>query len=217
MSTQKTLDKQTATFVAVLAQNIPDLSTGQMQFFIENPAELKRRLANLQPTMTEYLERIGVAKQIDVIELIPGSDLRIMRKKEFPELGILVSNRHNTCGEGLKLALRGKNGKHELFRAPCGCCNWAGQFSGAREQEQKIRDIAIKAIRDACAEKGVKTLLFHCWASTMKQDVDGLHLVDPYQNEPMKEIDSQLRQAFGWLSFYETNGNIYPLSTLYMK
>jgi len=217
VTTQKTLDKQTSAFIGAVLNNLPNLSAAQMQYFIEKPDELKQRLTKINPTMSEFLKKIGLSNQVDLIEIFPGSDLRIMWRKEHPDLGILVSNRHNTCGKGLRLALHEKNGI-ESFRAPCGCCNWAGQFSGSREQEAEVRDGAVKAIRAACVEKGIKILIFHCWHSAMKQNVDGLKLVDPYQETgAMKDLEEKLRPAFGWLNVQDNEGNMFPFCSLYEK
>lgn len=41
---QKTFDRQSAKFIARVAENLPELSGKEMQFFIENPAILKTRL-----------------------------------------------------------------------------------------------------------------------------------------------------------------------------
>lgn len=41
---QKTLHQQTGKFVASIAENLPNLSVQEMQFFINNPKELERRL-----------------------------------------------------------------------------------------------------------------------------------------------------------------------------
>lgn len=213
MNTQNTLDKQTATFIAALAQNVPSLSIEQMQFFIENPIELQRKLTCLQPTMREFVKRIGLVRHIEFVQLRPNWDLLIMRSNHYPEVGIVVSDRDGTLGQGLKLAIVGKK-ESENFRAPCGCCNWFGQFSGSRESEESEKVSAVKAVRDACAEKGIKILLFHCWHNAMEQGVDGLKLIDPYQDST-QELDKDLfHLAFGWLRL-QTKDGVIAISTLF--
>jgi hypothetical protein len=161
------------------------------------------------------MEQTGMARRVELIKLIPGSDFRIMRMMDLPELGIVVSDRQDSCFEGLILALPGKK-SYELFRSPCGCCHWVNQFSGAYKKEKEILQVVIKAIRDECKEKGIKTILFNFGLARMEQDVDGLHLIDPSNNVGLtEEIKSQLRQTFSWLSIQNDHGE--PLSAFYTK
>jgi len=56
MEKTKTYDQQTAKFIAVLVQNLPNLSGEAMQNWIENPLGLRRVLvAVLCPTIKKNL------------------------------------------------------------------------------------------------------------------------------------------------------------------
>lgn len=49
MNTQKTFDKQTAQFIAVIAQNLPTMSGDVMQGWIQNPLAVQRTLRPFAP------------------------------------------------------------------------------------------------------------------------------------------------------------------------
>ena len=207
VSTQRTLDKQTATFVAALAQNIPALSGGWAQFLMENPEELKSRLAHLQPTLRYFMGRTKMSC-IELIELDPQWDFLIMRSTTYPEVGVAVSNRSGSLGRGLRLALLWEKG-YEQFTAPCGCCNW----SGSRDEEKAAR----RQLREVCAANGITILLFHCWSNAMEQDVDGLRLLDPYGDQ-LEQIDKErFLRGFDRMWHMDVKGSMLSIGTLFEK
>jgi len=208
---QKTLDKQTATFLGVLAQNIPQLSAEEMQYFIEHPAELRCRLEYLQKSIfideviCKYFPRLY--DQLNFISPKPGWDFLIMQSEVYPEVGLSVSRRSSALGSGLFLSF-----KEFRFRGPCGCCPecW---------RDGPIGD-SIQLITEACAQNGIKYLLLTCWVQNVPWDKK-LILIDPMNPAEMRVLNKELfLQAFGaegilYLKPKDNGYNPLPLSALF--
>lgn len=216
MGTQKTFDKQTATFLGVLAQNVPQLSGDEMQFYIENPTRLKGRLNTLHLTITDFINQFfpRLSGFLKFIPLHPAWDFLIMRSSDYPELGIAVSHRSGSLGSGFCLMLRGNK-----FINPCGCCSW---IQGVEPAEAEL------LIRKACADNGIRFLLFRDWVQPrctkdrkgLGQDVGGLHFIDPLEPSQMAPIDkNRFLKAYGEFaclrSSAEEDKTPLPLSVLF--
>ena len=107
VSTQNTLSKQTAAFIAAVAQNLPELSASEMQYLIGKPGALQARLENLTPSLRELVKRGTVTcPDIEFIEVSPEWDFLIMRSTVYPNVGIAVSDHTGRCGLGLRLVVR---------------------------------------------------------------------------------------------------------------
>ena len=218
--TQETLHTQTAKLLAVLLENMPPLSAGEMQFLIDtkNRDEVKRRLAFLNPTLRNIVARGYSQFEGEFIELHPGWDFLIMRSTKYPEVGIAVSDRNATCGLGLRLAVRTGERQVERFTAPCmGYANWAAQLmpwypdvagnKPVQPYNTPVDHEGIRRIREVCTTHGIDHLLLHGWHSMMKQDVNGLALVDPYDPAQMGMLDQhRFMRSYGQ-RFYEARGD----------
>jgi len=204
MATWKTFDKQSGTFVAAVAQQIPKLLTGkEMQYLIENPEELADRLKILVPTLRQLTQWCD---DVEFIELDPSWDFLIMRSKKYPEVGIAVSNHSGSCGKGLRLAIETEK-RQGIFAGPCGCCYWYPTPEG--------KDVAVDTLRKACKTANITHLIFNCWHDAMTQE-DELTLIDPYKEKQMKILDYQrFATAYGWLQVAKSDGEIKPLSYLF--
>jgi hypothetical protein len=221
VSTQKTFDKQTATFLGVLAQNVPELSGDEMQYYIEKPTELKERLFSLRFSITDFVGRFcpEINVNLKFIGLVQGWDFLIMQSATYPEVGIAVANSSGSLGSGFCLSLNGRK-----FVGPCGCCRWI----------QEVEPLeAERLIRKTCADNGIRYLLFKDWWQTrcthekkgLKQGVGGLYFVDPHEPWRMGEHwqiemlnKEHFSKAFEGFSYTKSSGGkseAVPLSALF--
>lgn len=177
----KNLSKQTAKFIAMIAETLPELSGRAMQSLIEHPGKLAHLLLSLVPLLSEFVKGQKVFGKMELLKLLPDWDFMILRSADYPEVGIAVSERSDSCGHGWNLVFRNDKGEEETFRAPCGCCNFSGKLDD-RESRAKI-------IRDACKSSGIKFLVFHCWKSVYRESSteDAIQWIEP------NDEDSTLR------------------------
>lgn len=126
MNTQKTYDRQVAAFIAAVVQKIPDLSSGEMQYLIEHPAELTRRVSGIRSSLREFLRRDNES-EFELIELHPQWDFLVLKSRKYPEMGIAVSDHSGSLGTGYTFIFPSKSG-NEVYQAPCCCCNWYSQL-----------------------------------------------------------------------------------------
>ncbi len=202
VSTQKTFHKQTAAFLAALVGNLPRLAAEEMQYLIENPDELKRRLKTIEPGFRE----LGLLRRnIVFVELDPNWDFLILRSTEYPQVGIAVSDRNGAGGEGWKLVARNLT-QRGFFTSPCGCCSqWHGQLETSA---------AMELVRTTCRRMEIQYLILHCWHNIPKvqNPHGGLTLIDPYRPVEMEILErDRFTQAFGWLSCLGRDDEEVPL------
>ena len=78
--TQNTLSKQTAKFIATIAQNLPELSGQEMQSWIDKPKALQEALANVFVRAKEAVlsgETAAAAKNHDSFRISVNYDLKL--------------------------------------------------------------------------------------------------------------------------------------------
>lgn len=227
---QKTLDKQTATFLGVLAQNIPQLSGDEMQHFIEHPASLQSCLEYLEnhnrilidEVIQEYFPNLYA--QLNFIVPKVGWDFLIMQSEVYPEVGFSVSRRRRSLDQGFLLRFGGFE-----FWTPCACCShcWKDGWIGEEKSPMLL-------ITRACSLHNIKYLLlarwermdtramiqgnYRCRLSEGEKEAlfSEVKLIDPIQSAQMKVLNKErFQQAFGVEGVcFGYNGVFMPLSCL---
>jgi hypothetical protein len=211
VNTQKTFHKQSGTFLSAIAANIPpELSSGQMQYFIEKPGELRNRLAVLFPTFRELVGRMN-GVEVEFFRLHPVWDFIIMRSSLYPELGIAVSDHSEICGNGIPLAVW-DGGEYENFFAPnIRSHKWASQLAVCRLNREKEFETDIlksctidglEMIRKRCGAEGIKLLVMRGF--DWYQGNGGLKFIDLFDPGQVEDLDEQkFKRAFEWLYTWE--------------
>jgi hypothetical protein len=144
------------------------------------------KVLNSQPTLTEMVSN---RTDIELILLQPGWDFMIMRTKKDPTVGIAVSNKSGTCGQGLEFLAVNESSEwgYWTFQCPCACCNW--------KQTLKFLD-AGRSLVSTCESSGITHLVFNCHRDLSYRYLDypwGINFINPFSDE---EINSFGRERY---------------------
>ena len=198
-------------FIAKVVELLPELSSDQMQEFIDNLGKIKSILRQFEPTLQQFMEG---QEKMELLQLHPTWDFMILRSKTYAEVGIAVSNHNEFSGRGWRLVFK-RAGDKKLFTSPCCCCSWSDQLKPFNENEQ-TQLIGANLIERVCKKNGITTLLIHSWKNHL--DLSEINCLDPHQDSWESTIDIEhFKKEFATVFDILTAGKETSLSSFLEK
>jgi len=209
-----------------IIQSLPHMSNEEMQRLIEKPSFITPALKSVVPTLEKFWE-VNKPEGFNLIRLHPNWDFMILQAKDYPEIGIAVSNSpsmEGSVGQGWKITLFGKHFQQQ-FVCPCACCTWYNGLQFVSDDKEMHAEwnqmsqsgrwgmkyesycgqmLGINLINQKCREQGINHLFLHCFLTDggwLPKQCQGLTFTDPYHEKWNFNKDLFIQAFNGFLDF----------------